>query len=1102
MESKLKILFVEDEHTDFELIKREIKKNGIEFADKLVETREDYTEALQSFKPDIILSDYSLPQFNGMQALEIKKEVAPTVPFILVTGALNEETAVEIMKAGADDYIIKNQLTRIGSAIESAIGKWESIKAKKQAEEALKESEERFKMLFDKAPMGYQSLDENGHIIEVNETWSKILGYEKDDAVGKWFGDYLTPNDTEKFKKRFPVFKSTGNVQTEFEMIKKDGSKIIVGFKGRIGHTLENEFKQTHCTLTDITESRIAEEALKESEKKFRELANLLPQVVYEVDTNGHLVYLNDLGFELFGFPRNNLKNGLDVTKNIIPKDRERAKRSMQRHMSSKGKFIGNPEYTAMKRDGSRFPVLIYADVILKENKPNGLRGVIIDISELKQAQKALEASEKKYRRYFEKDISGIYLSTPDGKLLDCNLAFAEMLGYSIPEICELNTVLLYPNPTNRDSFLHKLTTNKNLVNSEIELVRKDGQIINCIENVVGIFNQEGDLIEFQGYVADITKRKQAEEKIRKLSQAVEQSPTSIVITDLKGEIEYTNPKFTQLTGYLTEEALGKKPSILKSGETPPEVYKKLWNTITSGNEWRGEFHNKKKNGELFWEFASISAIRNMEGKITHYLGVKEDITERKKVLEDLHESEQRFRSLFENHSAVMLLIDPVSGMIIDSNHAAANYYGYSRKELASMKIDNINTLTSSEIKKNRKLALKQKLNMFSFQHRLKDNSIRDVQVLSAPIGIKDNKLLFSIIYDITEQKRASKAQKESEEKYRKLIETTSEGFWLLDEDNITVDVNESLCKMLGYSRKEIIGKKPHNFVDWENNAVIEDQTLKSKTTKHRIYEVFMRKKNGDTFPTIFNATTITNDEGIQTGSFAFITDITDRKLAEEAIKRSEKQLRELTKYMDAKFEEERKRIGGEIHDGIGQLLTSIIMDLQWVEKKWPEESAKAKDKFKSMISTIDRGVKEVQQLAIQLRPEMLDKLGLLETIRSEAEIFDEKTGIYCDVQFVPEHFEVDSERTSTIYRVLMELLTNTYRYADATKIDIKLKRKNSEYVFIFNDNGIGITQDQIESKSSFGLMSISERVNKWNGTFDISGEPNKGTSVQITIPY
>ena len=139
-----------------------------------------------------------------------------------------------------------------------------------------------------------------------------------------------------------------------------------------------------------------------------------------------------------------------------------------------------------------------------------------------------------------------------------------------------------------------------------------------------------------QGIFRDVTERKQAEEQIRILSQAVEQSPSSIIITNTSGNIEYINLKFTQLTGYTLTEVLGKNPRILKSGETPNEIYKLLWKSITSGIEWHGELHNKKKDGTFYWEFVSISPIRDHKGIINHFLAVKEDITNNKLMTEEL----------------------------------------------------------------------------------------------------------------------------------------------------------------------------------------------------------------------------------------------------------------------------------------------------------------------------------------------------------------------------------------------------------------------------------------------------------------------------------
>jgi len=135
--------------------------------------------------------------------------------------------------------------------------------------------------------------------------------------------------------------------------------------------------------------------------------------------------------------------------------------------------------------------------------------------------------------------------------------------------------------------------------------------------------------------VDNAIRRRRAEEQVRKLTRAVEQSPATVVITDTEGHIEYVNPKFTALTGYSYEEVVGKNPRILKSGEQSQEFYEQLWTTILSGREWRGEFHNRKKNGELFWEFSSISPVRDRDGKVTHFVAVKEDVTERKQLEEE-----------------------------------------------------------------------------------------------------------------------------------------------------------------------------------------------------------------------------------------------------------------------------------------------------------------------------------------------------------------------------------------------------------------------------------------------------------------------------------
>ena len=177
-------------------------------------------------------------------------------------------------------------------------------------------------------------------------------------------------------------------------------------------------------------------------------------------------------------------------------------------------------------------------------------------------------------------------------------------------------------------------------------------------------------------------ERERVAENIRKLSHAVEQSPVSVVITDVEGHIEYVNRKFTLVTGYTPEEVLGKNPRILKSGDLSEEMYRNVWKTITSGGTWSGEFHNRKKNGELFWEWADISPLVNDSGKITHFVAVKEDITERKKIAEALRESESRFRQLAETIQDVFWIVGTSPDKLLYASPAYEKVWGRSLESL------------------------------------------------------------------------------------------------------------------------------------------------------------------------------------------------------------------------------------------------------------------------------------------------------------------------------------------------------------------------------------------------------------------------------------
>jgi PAS domain S-box-containing protein len=185
MNNTLRILFVEDVLTDAEMIWRELKKNNIIFSKSLVETKVDFLEALESFKPQLIISDFSLPQFDGMSALKLKNEFAPEIPFILVTGSINEETAVEVMKAGADDYIIKQNLSRLVTAIEQAIKKHEIINSKALIEKKLEETESIFSAFLDYCPVYFFFKDDKARPIRLSKNFDQMVCMPVEEALGK-----------------------------------------------------------------------------------------------------------------------------------------------------------------------------------------------------------------------------------------------------------------------------------------------------------------------------------------------------------------------------------------------------------------------------------------------------------------------------------------------------------------------------------------------------------------------------------------------------------------------------------------------------------------------------------------------------------------------------------------------------------------------------------------------------------------------------------------------------------------------------------------------------------------------------------------------------
>ncbi|WP_082922917.1 PAS domain S-box protein [Halothiobacillus diazotrophicus] len=336
----------------------------------------------------------------------------------------------------------------------------------------------------------------------------------------------------------------------------------------------------------------------------------------------------------------------------------------------------------------------------------------------------------------------------------------------------------------------------------ELEGRRSNGEVFPA-EVAITLTRLGGDAL-FTVYLRDITERRAVEDTVRTLSRAVEQSPVSVVLTDLEGNIEFVNAKLLAVSGYDAEEVIGRNPRMFQSGQTDLAVYQELWGRLLAGEEWTGELVNRKKNGELYWEQASISAVRDANGRPAHYLAVKEDISERKRIEAALQRSEAQFRRFFEQNSSVMLLVEPDFGTIVAANEQAAKYYGYPLVYLTGLSVSNLTASSPDQPNELRGQLINEHESPLLARHRLSSGEVRDVEIRSTPFVSEGRSLLFSIVHDVTERIQAERALMEAESRLRIFIERFPGGVLVESAERRVVLANQGFCDLFTLSKSPV----------------------------------------------------------------------------------------------------------------------------------------------------------------------------------------------------------------------------------------------------------------------------------------------------------
>ncbi|MFA7270762.1 MAG: PAS domain S-box protein [Sterolibacterium sp.] len=471
-----------------------------------------------------------------------------------------------------------------------------------------------------------------------------------------------------------------------------------------------------------------------------------------------------------------------------------------------------------------------------------------------------------------------VVITDVHGNIEYVNPKFTEVTGYTAEEALGRNPRLLKsgltPPEVYRDLWAAILAGQA--WQGELLNRKKSGELIWENTRISPLIGENGKISHFIAVKEDITQRKAAEVQMRKLSQAVEQSPAIVVITDVHGSIEYVNPKFTEVTGYTSEEALGQNPRILKSGLTPPEVYRGLWSSLQAGQAWHGELLNRKKNGELIWENTWISPLTGEDGKISHFITVKEDITQRKAA-----EAQMRKLSLAVEHSPSSVVITDRNGTIEYVNPKFTEASGYS----ASDAIGNTPGILSS--------GLTPAETYHSLWARISSGQEWSGELLNrnkkgelfweseriAPITNEQGEITHFVALksDITERKQAEAALHLS----NSAIEASSNGILVIAARGAARPVlyaNPAFEQMTGYDAADTLGKDIFELLGTQEEPVLSEYLSSAlRQGEKRCSVVPSRHRDGSRFWNEFAITVVRNAEGVITNYVGVLSDVTSR---------------------------------------------------------------------------------------------------------------------------------------------------------------------------------------------------------------------------------
>ncbi len=906
-EKTLRALIIEDSEEDTLLLVRELTREGYAVSYARVEDEESMRKSLQDGEFDVVISDHAMPRFDSLGALGVLKKSRRDIPFIIVSGSIGEEVAVAAMKAGAHDYIMKNNLSRLVPVVERELVEAGIRREKRLVEERIVKSERRYRAIAEDAPLLMCRSLPDGTLTYVNNTFCSFFGKRPDALVG---GDYrllVYEEDRRSLAEAFAgVSPEEPVVRVVTRVLAAGGTIRWMRWTNRaIYH--DGRIAEFQAIGDDITEEWAMAEALRESEEKFHQLFSLESDSIILIDNDtGELLEMNESAVALYGYGREEL---LRMKNTDLSAEPERTRQAMA------DRATAIPIRYHRKKDGTVFPVEIAASHLTWKGRPVHI-AAIRDVTKRMRAEELLRESERKYRTLVEENPFLICTIRPGGDTVFVNRYVQEVTGYSVEEVTGANWwELFYPGELRaQKDELFRAFESGDVRGFEMRLSSKDGGTRILQWNSFNRWDDDGSLVEINGVGMDVTERKRAEESLlaseERYRLIVENMMDAVMLTAPDGSILSVNSAGCRMFNRTEEEIrrLG-RDRILDVSD--PRFAAALSERKRDGS-FKGELTGVRPGGETFPIDSSSVMFSDSQGNIRTAV-IMRDISERKRAEEALRQSEEKHRTLFETMAQGVVYQD-ADGAIVSANPAAERILGLTLDRMTgrtsvdegwrALREDGT-AYPGEEHPAMRALRTGREVrDDIMGVYNPADASYRWISVNAIPQFREGDDRPFQVyttFEDITSLREARMKLQFQLQFLNLVINAINVPIFFKDYRGAYVGCNHAFEASLGLAREEIIGKTVFDVAPRElagHYHAMDNELLRNQG--EQVYEARVRFADGSSHDVIFNKSVYHDETGSVGGIVGIMVDITERTRAEEAVRESERFAQSTVNALDA----------------------------------------------------------------------------------------------------------------------------------------------------------------------------------------------------------